>query len=69
MVMEVTSLAQARPDLRRRPKGERDAAADDSDDMESPAAGPADLYDVLGYRRSASTITTQQWLAMRCITL
>ena len=59
-------LHQARPDMGRRQRREADAE-DDATEMEAAPAAPADLYDVLGYRGSQSTFTTQQWLSMRCI--
>ena len=64
--MEVTRLAQPRPDVGRRPRREADAD-DAATEMEAAPAAPADLYDVLGYRASGSSVTTQQWLAMRCL--
>ncbi|MEX0502003.1 hypothetical protein AB3X55_00235 [Alphaproteobacteria bacterium LSUCC0719] len=59
-------LHQARPDMGRRQRREADAE-DDATEMEAAPAAPADLYDVLGYPGSQSTVTTQQWLSMRCI--
>jgi len=64
--MDVMRLHQARPDMGRRQRREADAE-DDATEMEAAPAAPADLYDVLGYRGSQSTVTTQQWLSMRCI--
>ena len=64
--MDVMKLHQARPDMGRRPRTEADAE-DDATEMEAAPAAPADLYDVLGYRGSQNTVTTQQWLSMRCI--
>ena len=64
--MDVMRLHQARPDMGRRQRREADAE-DDATEMEAAPAAPADLYDVLGYRGPKSTVTTQQWLSMRCI--
>ena len=64
--MEVTRASQGRPDVGRRPRREADAD-DDATEMEAAPAAPADLYDVLGYRAVGSSVTTQQWLAIRCI--
>jgi len=64
--MDVMRLHQARPDMGRRQRREADAE-DDATEMEAAPAAPADLYDVLGYWGSQSTVTTQQWLSMRCI--
>jgi hypothetical protein len=64
--MDVMRLHQARPDMGRRQRREADAE-DDATEMEAAPAAPADLYDVLSYRGSQSTVTTQQWLSMRCI--
>jgi hypothetical protein len=64
--MEATRASQGCPDVGRRPRREADDA-DDASEKESPAAAPADLYDVLGYRASGSSVTTQQWLSMRCL--
>jgi len=64
--MDVMRLHQARPDMGRRQRREADAE-DDATEMEAPPAAPADLYDVLGCRGSQSTVTTHQWLSMRCI--
>ena len=63
--MEATRASQGCPDVGRRPRREADDA-DDASEKESPAA-PADLYDVLGSRAVGSSVTTQQWLAIRCI--
>ena len=59
-------LHKARPDMGWRQRHEADAE-DDATEMEAAPAAPMDLYDVLGYRGSQSTVTTQQWLSMRCI--
>ena len=64
--MEVTRSAQTRPDPGRRQRREADAD-DDAIEMEAAPAAPADLYDMLGYRSPKATVTTQQWLAMRCL--
>ena len=64
--MEVMRSAQTRPDVGRRPRREADAD-DDATEMEAAPAAPADLYGMLGYRDAANAVTTQQWLAMRCI--
>ena len=58
--MEMTLSNQTRSDM---------DAADDAPDIDGAPAAPADLYDMLGYRGTGSTVTTQQWLAMRCISL
>lgn len=55
-------LHQARPDMGRRQRREADAT-----DMEAAHAATADLYVVIGYRGPKNTVTTQQWLSMRCI--
>jgi hypothetical protein len=54
-----------RPDLRQPPRREADAATE----VETPPEVPADLYDILGYRAAGSTVTTQQWLSMRCLSV
>jgi hypothetical protein len=59
--MEATRASQGRPDVGSRPRRDADAA-DAATETES-----ADLYDVLGYRASGSSVTTQQWLSMRCL--
>ena len=64
--MEVTRASQGRPDVGRRPRREADAD-DDATEMEVAPAELADLYDLLGYRDVGSSVTTQQWLSMRCI--
>ena len=64
--MEVSRATQTRPDVGRRPRREADAD-DDATEMEAAPAAPADLYDMLGYRGPKGTVTTQQWLAMRCL--
>jgi len=64
--MDVMILNQARPDMGRRQRREADAEGD-ATEMEAAPAGPADLYDVLGYRAVGSSVPTQQWLLMRCI--
>lgn len=64
--MEVTRLAQTRPDVGRRPRREADAD-DDATEPEAAPAAPTDMYDLLGYRGPEGTVTTQQWLAMRCL--
>lgn len=64
--MEVTRTAQSRPDPGRRQRREADAD-DDAPDMEAAPAAPTDLYDMLGYRGPKGSVTTQQWLAMRCL--
>jgi len=64
--MEVTRASQGRPDVGRRPRREADAD-DDATEMEAAPAAPADMYDMLGYRAHGSSVTTQQWLSMRCL--
>jgi len=64
--MDVMRLHKARPDMGWRQRHEADAE-DDATEMEAAPAAPMDLYDVLGYRGPKSTVTTQQWLSMRCI--
>jgi len=64
--MEATRLDQTRPDIGRRPRREADAD-DDATEMEAAPEAPADMYDMLGYRAVGSSVTTQQWLAIRCI--
>ena len=64
--MDVLRLRQARPDMAWRQRSEADAE-DDGAEMESAPAAPVDLYDVVGDRGSQSTVTTHQWLSMRCI--
>ena len=64
--MDVMTLNKARLDMGRRPRREADAD-DDATEMEAVPAAPADLYDVLGYRTAGSSVTTQQWLSMRCL--
>ena len=64
--MEVTRASKGRPDVGRRPRREADAD-DDATEMEAAPAAPADMYGMLGYRDAASAVTTQQWLAMRCL--
>ena len=44
-------------------------ATDDATDIDGAPAAPADIYDMLGYLGAGSTVTTQQWLTMRCISL
>ena len=66
--MEVTRMTQTRPDLDKRPRrgsdNEEAMAAEDS------AGGQPDLYGMLGYRGGVhSSLTTQQWLAVRQIEL
>ena len=56
-------MHQARPDMGRCTRHEADA----EDDVTEMEAAAADLYDLLGYRGPKSTVTTQQWLSMRCI--
>ena len=62
LIMDVMKLHQARPDMGRRQRREADAT-----DMEAAHAATADLYVVIGYRGPKNTVTTQQWLSMRCI--
>jgi hypothetical protein len=64
--MEVKRASHTRPDVGRRPRREADAD-DDATEMEGTPAAPADMYDMLGYRGSGSSVTTQQWLSMRCL--
>jgi len=64
--MEVTRASQGRPDVGRGPRREADAD-DDASEMEAAPAAPADMYDMLGYRAHGSSVTTQQWLSMRCL--
>ena len=52
--------------MERRPRREADAD-DDATEMEAAPAAPTDLYDMLGYRNPKGTVTTQQWLAKRCL--
>ena len=59
-------ITQTHPDMERRQRREADAT-DDTADIEGASAGPADLYDMLGYRGTGGTVTTQQWLALRCL--
>lgn len=66
--MEVTRMNQTRPDLDKRPK--RGFETDDDRPEADTASGQADLYGMLGYRDwSSSSLTTQQWLAVRQIEL
>ena len=64
--MEIARAVQTRPDLGRRPKREADAD-DDAEEMQAAPAAPADTYDMLGFRKAASAVTTQQWLAIRLL--
>ena len=66
--MEVTRMTQTRPDLDKRP---RSGIGDEEDlPVEEAAAEQPDLYGMLGYRGSPhSSLTTQQWLAIRQIEL
>jgi len=59
-------ITQTRPEMERRPRREADAD-DDATEMEAAPAAPTDLYDMLGYRGPKGTVTTQQWLAIRCL--
>ena len=59
-------ITQTHPDMERRQRREADAT-DDTADIGGASAGPADLYDMLGYRGAGGTVTTQQWLALRCL--
>lgn len=61
-------ITQTNPDMERRHLREVDAT-DDTADIDGAPAIPADLYDILGYRGTGGTVTTQQWLAMRCLSL
>ena len=61
--MDMLRLHQARPDVERRQRRDVDAE-DDATEME---VAPVDLYGVLGYHGLESTVTTQQWLSVRCI--
>ena len=66
--MEIARAVQTRPDLGRRTKREADADADaDAEEMQAAPAAPADMYDMLGFRKAASAVTTQQWLAIRLL--
>ena len=61
-------MTHARPDMGRRPRNgvEGDEAAQDNDTK----AAAGDLYDMPGNRATrTSTITSQQWLALRLIKL
>ena len=61
-------ITQTHPDTERRQR--RLVEADDNAiDVEAPSKDSADLYDMLGYRGTGGTATTQQWLAMRCLSL
>ena len=60
-------ITQSHPEMERRPRREADADDDATAQEEAAPAAPADLYDMLGYRGLKSTVTTQQWLAMRCL--
>ena len=64
--MEMMRTTQTRPDTGRRQRGEADID-DDAIDKAASSEGAEDLYDVLGFRRAVTTVTTQQWLSMRCI--
>lgn len=64
--MDVMRLHEARLDMGRRQRRDADAE-DEATEMEAVPVAPADLYDVLGYRGPKSSVTTQQWLSMRCI--
>ena len=66
LIMDVTRLAQTRPDVGRRPRRGADADDDATEEEAAPAA-PTDLYEMLGYRGPKGTVTTQQWLAIRCL--
>jgi len=64
--MELARLSHTSPDQERRPRRENDAD-DNAPEMNDTSASSADLYDMLGYRGAVTTTTTQQWLAMRCL--
>ena len=66
LIMEIARAVQTRPDLGRRPKREADAD-DDAEEMQAAPAAPADMYDMLAFRKADSTVTTQQWLAIRLL--
>ena len=67
-VMEVTRMTQTRPDLDKRPRSGPDNEEEKA--VEGSAGGQPDLYGMLGYRDwSSSSLTTQQWLAVRQIEL
>ena len=59
-------ITQTHPDMERRQHHRADAD-DNAIDVETPSKDPVDFYDMLGYRGAGGTVTTQQWLAMRCI--
>ena len=59
-------ITQTHPDMERR-QHHRTDADDNAIDVETPSKDPVDLYDMLGYRDAASAVSTQQWLAMRCL--
>ena len=61
-------MTQARPDIGRRAR--KDAEGDDKPQDKDDEGATCDLYGMLGYRAPhATTITTQQWLAVRLIKL
>ncbi|MGC6454346.1 MAG: hypothetical protein ACON31_10590 [Candidatus Puniceispirillaceae bacterium] len=61
-------MTNTRPDLDKRPR--RGHEADEDTPADEASGGQADLYGMLGYRREAqSSLTTQQWLAVRQIEL
>jgi len=61
-------MNQAGPDFDKRPK--RGLKTEDDRPEEETEGGQADLYGMLGYRDwSSSSLTTQQWLAVRQIEL
>ena len=64
--MEIARALQTRPDLGQRTKREAEAD-DDAEEMQVVPAAPADMYDTLGFRKAASAVTTQQWLAIRLL--
>jgi len=61
-------MTQTRPDLDKRPRRGIDTEAEPP--AEEEAAGQPDLYAMLGYKDwTQSSLTTQQWLAVRLIEL
>ena len=66
--MEVMPMAQARPDVGRRPRN--GAVGDDEAQDKDGEVAAGDLYGMLGYRAPRTpAISTQQWLAFRLIGL
>ena len=66
--MEVTRMTQTRPDLDKRPR--RGIGDEEELPVEEAAAEQSDVYGMLGYRGVVhSSLTTQQWLAVRQIEL